>query len=311
MIRDRTTGCNERIDMQVWLNGEGVDAAAARLDAQDAAFQHGVGLFETMAARHGRVFRLEEHLARMSASGQALGLTIPPTDTLREAVTQALAANGLERARLRLTVTPGSVSLLRGEREAATPTVLAIATPPIEYDPAYYDRGVTVTVAGPLANPFDPMQGHKTLAYWGRLRTLREAAVSGGAETLWLSVTNHLASGAVSNVLLVKDGRLLTPFAKGEEVEGALPAPVLPGVTRAAVIQLAEEAGIAVTRRMLTIADLLDADEVMLTNSSWNILPVTRVEKRSIGDACVGPVTRRLKESLEALIEQETKKPAV
>ncbi len=295
--------------MQVWLNGQMVDAAAASVSVEDAGLQHGVGLFETMAARHGRVFRLDDHLARMTASGQALGLALPPASDLRHAVEQTLAANHLDRARLRLTVTPGSVSLLRGEHPAPAPTVLVIATPPIEYDPAYFDKGVTVIVAGPLANPFDPMQGHKTLAYWGRLRSLREAAAAGAAEAIWLSVTNHLAEGAVSNVMLVKDGTLLTPIAHGEEVEGAIPAPVIPGITRAAVIQLAEAAAIPVKRRMLAIADLLDADEVFLTNSSWNILPVTRVEKRSISSGQVGPITRTLTEKLDALIDAETAKP--
>lgn len=289
--------------MRVWLNGRLVDAAEAAVGVEDAGLQHAVGLFETMAARDGRVFRLDEHLARMAGSAKALGLALPDEAALRAAVDGAVADAGLPRARVRLTVTPGSVSLLRGEGQAATPTVLCVATEAVVYDQAYYDKGVTVTVAGPLANPFDPMQGHKTLAYWGRLRTLRDAAARGAAEAIWLSVTNHLASGSVSNVLLVKDGTLLTPFARGEEVEGALPAPVLPGVTRAAMLALAEQAGIEVKRRMLTIHDLLDADEVMLTNSSWGVLPVTKVEGKWIASGQPGTVTLQLKQAYESLDE--------
>jgi branched-subunit amino acid aminotransferase/4-amino-4-deoxychorismate lyase len=150
------------------------------------------------------------------------------------------------------------------------------------------------------------MAGHKTLAYWGRLRTLRQAASAGAGEAIWLNVTNHLASGAVSNIFLVKDNELLTPFARGEEVPAALPAPVLPGVTREAVIELAQAASLPLQRRMLSVNDLLEADEVFLTNSSWLILPVTKVEKKPIGEGKVGPVTQRLRESLLDLIARET-----
>ena len=113
------------------------------------------------------------------------------------------------------------------------------------------------------------------------------------------------ASGAVSNVFLVKDGQLLTPLARGEEQGGALAAPVLPGITRAEVIRIAESHRISVQRRMLTVSDLLEADELFLTNSSWQVLPATRVEKKDIGDGKVGAVTRQLRCDLLALMDCE------
>lgn len=284
-----------------------IEAEEASVRADDAGLQHGVGLFETMLARHGRIFRREAHLDRMASSAAALGLALPERSVLQSALEQAVRANALENARVRLTVTPGSIRMLQPEhRPTAGPTILATATAPTLYDPAYYERGVRVVIAGPLANPFDPMQGHKTLAYWGRLRTLRDAAMAGAAEALWLSVTNHVMSGSVSNLLIVKDGVVRTPYARGEEVDGALPAPVLAGVTRAAVLELAEAAGIPTQRKMISVADLLDADEVMLTNSGWGVLAVTSVEKKAIGDGGVGPLTRRLHESYEAKVEAET-----
>jgi branched-subunit amino acid aminotransferase/4-amino-4-deoxychorismate lyase len=134
---------------------------------------------------------------------------------------------------------------------------------------------------------------------------LRQAA-AGAGEAIWLNISNHLASGAVSNLFLVKAGTVFTPLARGEEVKGALPAPVLPGITRAAVLQLGAELGIEARRQMLAIDDLLDADEVFLTNSSWQLLPVTRVEKKPIGDGQVGPWSRRLRAALLDQVEQET-----
>ena len=294
--------------MQVYLNGEMVAAAEARISVEDAGFTHAVGLFETMAAFHGQAFRLDAHVQRLVESARALGLARAlDAAALGAAVKQTLAHSELEQARVRLTVTAGSVSLLRSAPadQAPTPTVLVTATDPVAYDPAYFEHGIMALIAPQGANPFDATAGHKTLAYWGRLRTLRQAAVAGAGEALWLNVSNHLAGGAVSNVFLVKDEQLLTPVARGEEVEGALPAPVLPGITRAAILELAQTLDLVAERRMLDVDDLLDADEVFLTNSSWQVLPVTRVERNVIGDGQVGAITRRLREGLLALIEQE------
>ncbi|MEM7680538.1 MAG: aminotransferase class IV [Planctomycetota bacterium] len=307
-----------------WLvDGRLVPPDQATVEADDAGLQHAVGLFETMICVHGRVFRLDEHLERLAGSAVALGMAREiDQGALADAVRGAIRGNRLERARIRLTVTPGRVGwrptlASKGAEAAASPTqtgdtpapplrVIVAPSPSPGYDPAYFERGVTVTIAGPLANPFDPHAGHKTLSYWSRLSSLRRAAEVGAGETIWLSVTNHLASGAVSNLLLVRKGELFTPFARGEEVPGALGAPVLPGVTRAAVLERAEQAGLKVKRKMLTVEELLDADEVFLTNSGWGVLPVTQVESKKICDGRVGPVTSNLRLQLLETIDRET-----
>lgn len=289
--------------MKYFLNGQLIDAGQARISADDGGFQHAVGLFETMSVYGGRTFRMEEHLHRLATSAKELGLARElNTAPLAEAVCQTIAANAATEARLRLTITAGSLSMLRGEGEqpVVTPTILITMSEPTTYDPAYFDEGITVLIAPPMANPMDPTAGHKTLNYWPRLRTLRQAASVGAGEAIWLNVSNHLAGGAISNIFLAKDDELLTPYARGEEVAGALPAPVLPGITRQAVIEIAESQGVTVTRRMLNIEDLLGADEVFLTNSSWQILPVIKVEKHPIGDGRVGQLTQNLRNALLA-----------
>lgn len=301
--------------MDVFLNGKMLPPDQALLPVDDAGFQHAVGLFETMSAHHGRVFRLSRHLERLSESAAQLGLSPGlNVEALAQAVQLTIDHNQIDRARIRLTVTPGSpgtpgsLSLLSGGASETSPvgTVLIQPTEPTEYDPKYFEEGITVLISRPGANPFDPLAGHKTLSYWGRLRTLRQAASAGAGEAIWLNITNHLASGAISNLFLVKDGELLTPIARGEEADKSLPAPVLPGVTRATVIELAEGLDIPVHRRMLGIDDLLGADEVFLTNSSWRVLPVSRVEKSQIADGRAGEVTTRLRGALLELIERET-----
>ncbi|MFI4859302.1 MAG: aminotransferase class IV [Phycisphaerales bacterium JB063] len=297
--------------MKIYLNGQILPADQAHVSVEDAGLQHAVGLFETMAAHHGRVFRLDAHLDRLKNSARELGLAADmQTQPLAKAIEQTLEANQLQHARLRLTVTAGTLSMLK--QADGTPaaqvrqTVAIVPSEPTVFDPAYFERGITVSIYGQGANPFDVAAGHKTLNYWGRLRSLRQAAAAGCSETIWLNVTNHLASGAVSNVFLVKDGRLLTPIARGEEEQGALPAPVLPGTTRAVVIERAQSLGLAVERRMLSVEDLLGADEVFLTNANWRVLPVTAVEKKTIADGKPGIVTGKLREAVLGLIEQET-----
>ncbi len=295
--------------MNIYLNGQFLPPENAHISINDAGLQHAVGLFETMAVRNGRVFRLEPHLERLATSAQQLGLAREvDTDQLARAVESTIRHNEAVDARLRLTLTAGEISLLRdqgGQAQQGLTTIVAL-TPPTAFDPAAFEKGITVLVAPPLANPFDPLAGHKTLSYWSRLRVLRQAASAGAAEAIILNVTNHLASGTVSNLFLVKDGTLLTPFARGEEVEGALPAPVLPGITRAAILELAEEMEQTVERRMLSVDDLLEADEVFLTNSNWFVLPVTRVEKKTIGGGTPGPITQQLRSALLARLAEET-----
>ena len=282
------------------------------MSLQDAGFQHSVGLFETMQVFNGQVFRIESHLRRLAGSAKELGLAEDlQIDPLAKAVNQTIRHNRLKRARVRLTLTAGTLSMLKaaqGEQPQVQVqrTVAIASSAPTAYAPEYFSEGITAVIHGPAASPFDEDAGHKTLHYWPRLRSLRRAASMGAGEAIWLNITNHLASGSVSNIFLAKDGKLLTPYARGEEVPGALRAPVLPGVTRAAVIELAHQQAIEVQRKMLSVEDLLEADEVMLTNSGWGVLPVTKIEQRTIGDGKVGVLTHSLREALSQLIELET-----
>ncbi|BAM04096.1 aminotransferase class IV [Phycisphaera mikurensis] len=304
--------------MQSYVNGSFHDADDPALRVEDAGFQHAVGLFETFQVHRGRPFRLDAHLARLAGSAATLGLAADmAVAPLVAAVEETIRHNGIDRARCRLTVTAGTVSLLRADPRGGGPaeavavkqTVAIVPQPPTIWEPSLFEDGVAVTIHGPAANPFDDTAGHKTLNYWQRLRSLRRAAAQGAAEAIWLNVSNHLASGCVSNLLLVKDGVLLSPFARGEEEPGALPAPVLPGVTRQLLLEAAADAGLAARKRMLTIDDLLDADEVMLTNSGWGVLPVVRVEKKPIGDGRVGPATQRLRKAWSDAVAAETAEP--
>jgi branched-chain amino acid aminotransferase len=177
------------------------------------------------------------------------------------------------------------------------PTLMIVATAPTPFPQAMFERGVSVMVANDRLNPLDRFAGHKTLWYWPRLLALREAAQAGAAEALWFDVSNRLACGCTSNAFLVKGDTLLTPIARGEEPQGGLRSPVLPGIARRTLLGLAADCGLRVERCSLTVDDLLGADEAFLTNVSWGVLPVVRVERSQVGAGAVGEATRRLREA--------------
>lgn len=295
----------------VWLNGQFLDRADARVSAFDAALQHGVGLFETMLATCGRVFRLERHMARLAASARELGLSesLKPHhlgELVEQVVERSQLAVGDGRARVRLTLTGGDLNLLVASKSGGMdPTLLIAVSPATGYPEEMFSQGVGVLVPSERAARLEPGAGHKTVNYWWRLRALRQAAAAGMGECLILQDTNHLCGGAVSNVFLVKGGVLLTPFARGETPPDAPSSPVLPGVTRGAVIEFAADDRTPYERAMLSIQDALEADEVFLTNSSWGILPVTRIEAHVVQGGVPGPLTRRLRAAWLRAIREE------
>jgi branched-subunit amino acid aminotransferase/4-amino-4-deoxychorismate lyase len=326
----------------VFLNGVFVPAGEAKVSAFDAGFQHGVGLFETMMAiaspqgGRPRVVMLWEHLERLKLSALSLGLVSTlHADALGEAVVRTAAkeaesSRDTERFRVRLTISGGDLNLLSrpgisasgsggfggsggggGGAGSHEPTLVVHVQPATAYPEEMFDRGVRAVIADLRVNPLDPTAGHKALNYWARLRELQRAAAAGAGEAMVFQVTNHLAGGCVSNAVLVRDGVMVTPIARGEEEEvasgaefdpsraagvkpgGALPSPVLPGTVRRWLLDWAAASGIEVRRRMVTIDDVLSADELMLTNSSWGVLPVVQVEREMIAGGAVGEISRR------------------
>ena len=312
--------------MDVWLNGVFVSDAQAAVGVFDASVQHAVGLFETMAARNGNVFRLDRHVDRLIGSARHLALTerLQP-EPLAQAVNNALERSELKDARIRLTVTGGDLNMLRqgAEGGANDPTVLVVPQPPTPYPERFFSAGVDVIMAPGRVNPWSTAAGHKTIDYWERIRTLQQAATVGAGEALWADPAARVLSGCVSNLFIVRDGVLYTPPARGEQDRGEDVPPVLPGITREALIEVATAAGINVQRTAPGVDELLQADEVFLTNSSWQVLPVTgllmrvregedadpddvKLHRKPVGDGEVGALTADLRTGLLTVIERET-----
>jgi branched-chain amino acid aminotransferase len=278
---------------KVFLNDRLVDIDKAAVSVTDSGFSYGAGLFETMRSCSGVVFALEDHLERLFASAKALSINAAyDKKFITDAIYETLRANSLTDARLRLTLTSGSIS--RAEKDQPAATLLITATEMTGYPPEYYNNGVLVVLCPYRQNIFEPICGHKTTNYFSRMLALNFAHQKRAAEALWFTIDDRLAEGCISNVFIVKDSALYTPHAK---------TPVLPGIARKTVFEIAGQKSIKVEEKDLYIADCLDADEVFLTNVIMRIMPVSHIEKHTVGSGNVGKVTAGLIKSFDEFVK--------
>lgn len=278
---------------KVFLNDKLVDADSACISVSDSGFLYGVGLFETMRSHNGVIFALADHLDRLFFSTNRLSIHNPyDAKYLTDAVYEVLHANQLADARVRLTLTNGPMAGSQQEQS----TLLITATKFRPYPPEYYKNGVLVVLCPFRQNPNEPTCGHKTTSYFSRMIALNQAHQMKAAEALWFTTDNRLAEGCVSNVFLVKDSVLYTP---------SIETPVLAGVARKAICQIAGKDSIRLIEKDLSIDDVLGADEIFMTNVIMQVMPIIKVEKHTVGDGRVGPMARDLKKKFEELIEKE------
>ncbi len=287
------------MNRSVYLDGAFVPAGDAQISVYNGGWLHGAGLFETMRAERGRIFRLDRHVDRLVASAEKLlapldRAFLPDTNAWR----RLLNDNGLTDARVRLTVTAGDMLGGVGNGRDRPLTVCATVAPLAAYPRELYEVGSTVAISNYRQSSTDPLIGHKTTNYLARLLAIKEANRSGCGEALWFTPDNLLAEGSISNVFVVRDGNVATP---------PLDTPVLPGIARAVVLELCAADSIKTAQEAININQLLDADEVFLTNSIMQVMPVCRVEKRDIGSGRPGPVAQGLLSRYREWVERECK----
>lgn len=278
-------------ETHVYLNGRVVAASEAKIDASDAGLLHGASVFETMRAHNGSVFRLERHLQRLFATLNALGLRADAShESLAAGVADLLAANALAEARIRITLTPGSV-------HAEQPTTIITAEAVPQYPAEWYTQGIMVSLS-PYRQPvWDPTCGHKTGCYLPRMLAMQDASRRGAAEALWFTPDGRLAEACFCSVFLVHGGQLSTP---------PLDTPILPGTVREAILEMSEPLGIASRDDApLDVKAMLSASEVFLSSSVAGVRPVARIEKHVVGEEKPGPVTLKIMSAYAELLDRE------
>ena len=279
----------------VYLNGSLVARDDARIAVLDYGFLYGFGLFETMRAYGGHVFRLDRHLDRLLRSAERLGIVVEG-EALERAVTETIRANGLSDARIRLTVSIGEGRVVPDPTTCGEPIVLGVAGNYQPFSEEVYQKGFSAVISSIHRNSQSPLSGMKTLNFLESMLARQEARTAGADEALLLNEKGLLTEASMSNVFLVGNGSLKTP---------GLESGVLPGVTREVVLELVGGLGMDVVECDITMADLMGAEEVFLTNSVMELMPLTGVEGKPVGSGKPGPVTQKLMTGYREMVRRE------
>jgi branched-chain amino acid aminotransferase len=276
-----------------WLDGAIVPAREARIPVRDHGLLYGDGVFEGIRVRGGRIFRLDDHLARLATGAKALALALPlPQAEVREVVRATVRAHGKGDAYVRLLATRGEGPLGVDPTPCGPSRLLCLVDAIALYGEEKRRRGldlVTASLRRPGPDVLDPRV--KSLNYLNNVLAKLEARSRGADEALLLNGAGLVAEAAVANVFAVRGGELLTPPG----VDGALE-----GITRATVLELARELGIPAREQSLARFDLLAAEECFLSGSGAGLVGIRSLDGRPIGAGAPGPVLARLAAAFEA-----------
>jgi branched-chain amino acid aminotransferase len=275
------------MSLKIYINGELFDKENAKISVYDHGLLYGDGVFEGLRSYSGKVFRLEQHLDRLWNSARAICLTIPiGKEALAKAVNDTLAVNGIQDGYIRLVVTRGAGALGLDPNRTANPQVIIITDHIALYPKELYENGLEIITASTIRNHPQALSARiKSLNYLNNILAKIEGLQAGCQEALMLNHLGHVAECTGDNIFLVKQGELYTP---------PLDAGVLEGITRDAVIELARAATIKVHEITLVRHDVYTADEVFLTGSAAEVIPVVKIDSRPIADGKPGKVTREL-----------------
>jgi branched-chain amino acid aminotransferase len=275
------------MSLKVYVNGKLVDKDEAAISVYDHGLLYGDGVFEGIRSYHGNVFRLKEHLDRLWCSAKAIWLEIPMSqEAMAKAIEDTLAQNGIEDGYIRVVVTRGCGTLGLDPDKCSDPQVIIITDYISLYPDEVYQKGLEIiTVSTARNHPAALSPRIKSLNYLNNILAKIEGKQAGCVEALMLNHKGEVAECTGDNIFLARDGTLLTPPND---------AGILEGVTRAVVIELARKAGIQVCEVALTRHDVYIADECFLTGTAAEVVPVVKVDSRTIGDGAPGPITRDL-----------------
>jgi len=285
--------------LQIWLNGQLVPAQQAVVSVFDHGLLYGDGVFEGIRCYGGRIFKLRTHLKRLFDSARAIRLEIPYTlDELDAACHATCRANNRRDGYIRLCVTRGVGTLGLNPFTCKTASVFIIADTIALYPAELYEKGMPVITASTMRNhPAALSPRIKSMNYLNNILAKIEAIDAGVLEAVMLNHQGFIAECTGDNIFIVRqlNGRttLLTP---------PLHAGALEGVTQTTVVDLARKAGLDVLRTDLTKHDLYTADEMFITGTAAEIMPVTHVDGRAIGDGKPGPITRQLTAAFRAML---------
>jgi branched-chain amino acid aminotransferase len=287
----------------IFLNNRLVPKSRALISVFDHGFLYGDGIYETLRVYNGIVFKLDEHINRLHRSASMIGLTVPlSAEKIKRALYKTIASNRCREALVRITVSRGAGPLGLDPSLCPKQTFVIFVNRFRNYPSQYYSKGIKVSIVNTRRNygpALDP--GIKSLNFLNNVLAKIEANESSSHEALMMNYRGYMAEGTISNVFFInKKGVLCTP---------ALKVGILDGITRGMILNIAGELGLKKKEGYFRRSEIYNANEIFITNTSMEVMPVTRVDKIKIGNRTgdlTSMIARKYKEKVAAYIEAES-----
>lgn len=284
--------------MKIYVDGKFCDKDDARISVFDHGFLYGDGCFEGIRVYEGNVFRLKEHIERLYRSAKTLALDLPLTqDEMMQAVCDTIAINEKRDGYIRLVVSRGPGDLGIDPANCSKPTVVIIVAAIKLYPQEFYDKGVPLVTSHVRRIPIQCLDPRiKSLNYLNNIMAKLDAKRANALEAVMLNHQGRIAECTADNIFIYTGGVLKTP----DLLEGALG-----GITREAVLDIAKRLDVPAAETKMGLHDLYNADEVFLTGTGAEIVPVVQIDGRKIGSGKPGPMTARLLEEFRRIRVRE------
>jgi branched-chain amino acid aminotransferase len=281
----------------VYINGKFLPTSQAAINVYDHGFLYGDGCFEGIRAYNKRVFKLDEHVARMYRSAEKIGLK-PPVSAkdFREAILETLRRNKLTDAYIRPIFSRGVGDLGISVKTCRKPSAIVITKPVDPKPKTPEEKSMRLITSRYVRTPPQSLNPNiKSMNYLNNIMAKLEAEQSGADEALLLDYNGHVSEGSAENVFIIKKGELITPTTET----------VLEGITRSTLMELARERKYRVTERRFKLDEVYSADEMFLTGTLAELVPVTEVDGKKIGDGKPGRITRELMDAFSKFARSE------
>lgn len=281
-----------------YVNGKFVPCGQAMVSVLDHGFLYGDGVFDTMRAYDGTVFKLKEHVDRLFRSAGLIGLEIPISkQEVADIVVEVLRKNKLRDAYMRVTVSRGVGEIGLDPDLCETPTIVVLAKQFVPYPPSLYEGGVSLITSSVVKNDSKAINPNiKSTNFLNNILAKIEAKKSGAFDALMLTGDGFVSECTTSNIFIVSEGALKTPPKQL----------VLEGITRNTVLDVAKKIGVKAAEEKFRINEVYSSQECFITNTSLELMPVVRVDDNIIGDGRHGKLTKKLLEDYRGYVIKAT-----
>lgn len=280
--------------MYFYINGDFVEDKDAKVSIFDRGFLYGDGVFETLRAYNGKVFRLREHIERLWAGAQYLKITpCDKIDGLERVITDLLRLNQLSDAYIRVTITRGMATRGIDIDPDTSPTVIVFARKLQQMEQELYNNGIRLILSERTNHRAPDEYNLKSINFLNNILAKYEATKKGAFDAIMLNKDGYVTEGSICNIFFVKDRVVCTP---------SLSSGVLRGVTREVIKEISYEVGFGIREKEFTLEELINSDEAFVTNTLVEVLPVKEIDGRIFE---IGTVTKKIQSLYKELVSRE------